>query len=286
MKKGKVAINISGVSRYLNESYQNIKDMIIQPLEEYGYEVDLFIHTWQIIGLVDDKWGFNIDNMRFTEDDWKKSKLWYEKNKSIRNSEIKKNINGIVGGWVRRLEVENHKQAMVKMNETIVKLPKTNNKKVKRINTTSQLYSKYQAGLLQQEWETENLFTYDVVMKMRTEVYFEYPIAQNHIETAQSKLMIPHYYRNDDYKTNIWGFNDTFALGPSLQMKHYNSSYERLRNIVRSQEEFNSHKILFKDLRSVEVLEQRDFYHQVGPNPEQRYSKKQSKPLKPFNRRY
>ena len=120
MKKGKVAINISGVSRYLNESYQNIKDMIIQPLEEYGYEVDLFIHTWQIIGLVDDKWGFNIDNMRFTEDDWKKSKLWYEKNKSIRNSEIKKNINGIVGGWVRRLEVENHKQAMVKMNETIV----------------------------------------------------------------------------------------------------------------------------------------------------------------------
>jgi len=55
---------------------------------------------------------------------------------------------------------------------------------------------------------------------------------------------------------------------------------------VSSQKDFNSHKILFKDLRSAEVLEQRDFYHQVGPGPVQKYSKKQSKTRKELNRRY
>lgn len=288
--KPRIAINVSGVSRFLEESYRNIRDKLIKPFESYGWEVDVFVHTWQVVDLIDDKWGFNVSEKHRREDDWKDSRAWYQKNKSIRNSKMKSNIEGYVGSWLKNIVIENHSMAIFKINDKILTLPKKGPSH--KINTISQLYSKHKVGLMQQDWENENQFKYDVVMKMRTEVYFEFPILQQVLQQAQQQIVTPHYYRNNAHKdTHLYGMNDTFALGPSLQMRRYNSSYTRLKEIINNDSKlFNSHKILHRDLKLAkeerhndlywDIIESKELWHRVGQVPYQRYSKDKSKHLK------
>ena len=90
-----IAITMSGVSRYPEKSYLNLKDQIITPLQDKDCNVKVFIHTWDTKTVIDQKWG-NDDNKNNklekligAETDKKISKKNSTENNSLENSILK-----------------------------------------------------------------------------------------------------------------------------------------------------------------------------------------------------
>ena len=64
-----IAILVSGVSRNATESYNNLKETIVDPLINLNYNVKIFVHTWKTGTVIDQKWNVN-SNIDFEEDDF------------------------------------------------------------------------------------------------------------------------------------------------------------------------------------------------------------------------
>ena len=255
-KNKRIALNISGLSRYLEESYTNLKKFILQPAEKLGFEVDIFIHTWEMEGLVDDKWGYGGKSSR--EEDFKGALKWTVENKSRTKEGLISSINNIV--TPTKLVVEQHSDKVPQFNRIIKSLPKPD-KNVSPVNVLSQLYSKYQCHLFQEEYQEENNISYDYVIKYRTEIRLKRDLITNKIlKLANEKIVIRNrkskfgkFYGSDEefiiYYQVPLGVADIFAIGTPEFMKRYNTAFPRLKYIIKNRTLFNPHKLLFRDIR-------------------------------------
>jgi hypothetical protein len=254
-KTKRIVLNISGLSRFLEESYENLKEFILKPSEKLGYQVDIFIHTWEMDGLVDDKWGFGGKDGR--KKDFKGSLKWTEDNKSVTKEELISSITNIV--TPTELVVEKHSDKVPEFKRIIKSLP-TPTSNVSPINALSQLYSKYQCHLLQEDYRKDNSISYDYVIKYRTEIRLEKDlITKKLLKLADEKIVIPNrdskfgkFYGSDVQfiiKYQAGGLADVFAIGPPQLMCQYNTSYLRLKLIVKKGSDFNPHNILCRDIR-------------------------------------
>jgi hypothetical protein len=254
-KTKRIALHISGLSRFLEESYENLKEFILKPAEKLGYQVDIFIHTWEMEGLVDDKWGYGGKLGR--KEDFKGALKWTTDNKSITKEELLSSITDIV--TPTKIVIEKHSDRVPEFNRKIKSLPNPRGN-VSPINALSQLYSKYQCHLLQEKYQKDNSILYDFVIKYRTEIRLKRDLITGKIlKLASTKIVIPNrkskfgkFYGSDQqfiihYKDP--GLADIFAIGKPHLMSIYNTSYSRLKYLVKQGRDFNPHHILGRDIR-------------------------------------
>lgn len=97
-------------------------------------------------------------------------------------------------------------------------------------NMTCQFFNICECNKLKTQFENENGFTYDLVMRVRFDAFFASAFTTDQLEVASSKVLIP------------WGWNfsevspyakaDIFALSTSQNMNIYSSLFERLNSYV------------------------------------------------------
>jgi hypothetical protein len=91
-------------------------------------------------------------------------------------------------------------------------------------NTLSQFYSLYRANLLKCDYEKENGFKYDYVIRMRTDLRITRPINIDHIQPNCIAM-----YNWTELTFGFMGLSDVFAIGPSNLMDVYCDFYTKIK---------------------------------------------------------
>ena len=196
----KVALCISGQPRNVNRGIENI-------LQNIKFDFDVFVHSW---------W----DNKSHT----KTFKKILFGGRVDEVSEIVQNdwIDKIYEHFdINKILVEKQKQ---------FDIPEVfENRKLKFTHTFgvySSLYSVYQCNQLKRDFEFENKFKYDWVIRTRSDFGLSEPVNMNKFN---SDII---YAPNDN--SHRYGFNDQFAIGSSKNMDIYSNVFSNIESIIES----------------------------------------------------
>lgn len=191
----KIALCLSGQPRYLDIGYQYLYNIFLSK-----YDVDVFSHIWFDEKLTNKDIDFCIR--------YNRSHKW-EKNSDKKVLDLYK---------PKKYIFEPPKQFSTQP------FLGANFELIKPENVLSMYYSIEQANKLKKEYEEENNFKYDVVIRSRTDI-----ILQNfnlNLLNLENKI---YYYGLDQLMfENIPITNDQFALGSSEHMDTYSSLYSML----------------------------------------------------------
>lgn len=215
----KVAIYLIGQPRYFEETYPNIYKNIIKP-----NNADVFLHGW-----------FNPEE---SNKEIKHGGICYYKNRK-KGYIIKPNTDK------RLIELYKPKKYLIEPQKFL----KIKNKKMENVNCTSGLsmyYSIMIANDLVREYENENNFRYDFVVKLRYDMYCDKPLILKNFDRnvfnnphIRSKEHVPQHI--DD---RIWFSNSENMYKISrgyLEVEDYIEN-ESLRNkILKKGNKFHTH---------------------------------------------
>lgn len=101
-------------------------------------------------------------------------------------------------------------------------------------NTLSQFYSLYKSNQLKCDYENENGFKYDFVIRMRTDLRIKRPIEVS--EISPNRLAI---YNWTQLSFGYMGVSDVFAIGPSNLMDVYTDFFTKIKYYVHSDQTYN-----------------------------------------------
>tara|TARA_R110000851_G_scaffold239593_2_gene392284 strand:- start:665 stop:1441 length:777 start_codon:yes stop_codon:yes gene_type:complete len=233
-----IAITMSGVSRYPEKSYLNLKDQIITPLQDKDCNVKVFIHTWDTKTVIDQKWGNDDNKNNKYENDFKLSKEWYKKNKDLNIKDI---INNIID--IEDFLIEDNKSYTETFNKILSNLPTPN--MMSPFNLISSLYSKYKVFLLKEEYELKNNINFDIVIRHRTECKID---VKNIFEIVNyskenNTLILPNWKLWDsEIKKRIPDFT---LIGPPKLTNIIDNIYNvGLNKYIKNRKEFNPHTLI------------------------------------------
>lgn len=187
-KKIKTALCISGHLRTFEDNYQSVKSHILNKLD-----CDVFIHTWDIMGL----------SYRFTD-----ASLYAIETKRLAE---------------RIKQLYNPKKMIMEPTQAFKATPLMHARQLdhRDIPGILSMYYKIEAcNKLKMEYEKENDFKYDCVIRFRGDLYMEtdLPIYNN---TNLDYLFVPIF-------GNFGGVCDQFAYGSSAIMDTYSSLYSNV----------------------------------------------------------
>lgn len=203
----KIALCISGQPRGLHVNIQRLLDGLVKPS---GIE-DIFIHTWFDEALV-----------------------------GVPFNSAQPGQSGKVGTWayntIELLEALNPKALLYESPKRYEHLEHLENlPSVIQTQIASNVYSVYMANLLRKEYELQNDFQYDLVIKTRIDINYHRPhnIVEHLDNDWQNVLHVPSAYQhmrvNDAYPTPDEGMysslSDTFAYGSSQVIDVFSSIY-------------------------------------------------------------
>lgn len=214
----KIALCFSGQPRFLKEVSQYILRNICD-----GYDVDVFMHLWFDEDLQNKPYKYGGDggwvNQRISPDAitdaqtiYSPKKLKVEKSRIFKDSNIVTdycyNPNGSIIHWTRH------------WNES--QEPDYKNRMVN--NWLSSFYSLNQVNILKKEYEYENDFKYDFVVRCRTD------------SVVQTKIIFEQYNPSIVYYTNILNqpdgmIADYLNFGGSKQMDCFMSTFNYIDRI-------------------------------------------------------
>lgn len=186
MERIKTALCMSGHMRTYLDNYDNLKKYL---LDNESLDIDIFIYTWNIL-----------DN--------------------VLDIDIRSNYNDIK---------ELYKPKFFIMNDTINfnydKIFKSKNTDCRNVNgLISMFYAINQCNHLKSQYENENNFIYDCVIRFRPDILLEENIKIN--KDDLSKLNIPLHGDFD-------GINDQFAFSNSKNMNLYSQINNRMNKYVK-----------------------------------------------------
>mgnify|MGYP003676164788 FL=1 len=200
----KTAICISGQPRQINEAYDNIKKNLIDP-----YSPDIFIHLWlDPINMGQDlinSWGKNVGEVEYGV-----LSNVYDKYKP------------------KKIKVEN--QIPFKHVDNLPKEVKEKNENY-HFNMVSMLYSINEANNLKIQYEIENEFKYDIVVRNRFDLEL-----RSDINLLTLNLNEKIYCLKDCPYYN--GVNDQFAVGNSENMDILSSTYKDLGGFIKNYQHY------------------------------------------------
>tara|TARA_E500000331_G_C17258181_1_gene714049 strand:+ start:812 stop:1552 length:741 start_codon:yes stop_codon:yes gene_type:complete len=187
----KIAVCISGQPRNVDRGIKNIKEF-------FKFDFDVFSHTW---------WDGESDGTNFQTQSDAVNNNWM--------IEVYENLN------VVKLLVEKQKQFNVPKNfkERVIKFANPD-------MICSQLYSVHTCNKLKKNYEDENNFKYDYVIRTRYDFGVSVPI---NIEDFNRDII---YAPNDN--SHAYGFNDQFAIGSSENMDIYSNVFPNIESIIDS----------------------------------------------------
>lgn len=133
----------------------------------------------------------------------------------------------------------------------------------------SMFYSLQLANKLKQKYERENNFTYDLVMRTRTDLTVSRPIIPE--EILPNHIGVFNWTQDNVY--NQLGYSDVFALGPSNLMDVYSNAFDSILHYLYTDNDWGlpdsrlrNEYLLRRHLDINKVLVQR-FYHQDANDP-------------------
>lgn len=192
-KLPRVAVCLSGHLRTFERTHKSLKDNLIAPLN-----ADVFIHTWEMLGSENSKAGADqLSSSATTKSKISLIREFYDP-KKINIETFDKNYFMNLGNKVNildsdRMYVVNHLGYHFAM-----------------------FYSIKKANDLKSEFEIENGFKYDYVIRFRPDLYLETKINQSFFPSHKNSIVTPMIaqYHSD-------GMNDQIAIGSSENMDTY-----------------------------------------------------------------
>ncbi len=212
-KKLKVALCISGHLRTFEQNYQSVYANILS-----RFDCDVFIHTWDTLGLN----HRHLDNLVST----------------ISTHQLMDRIN----------KIYNPKKIVIETNRNfditpIIKQRSFEHRDVSGI--LSMYYKIEECNKLKSEYEKENNFKYDCVIRFRGDIFVESPLPIDN-KTNFNYLYMPVY-------GNFGGLNDQFAFGGSEIMDKYSSLYSNIENHLKNNAVMNPEKLLDFHVRALSI---------------------------------
>ena len=196
----RVALCISGQPRNINRGVQNI-------LENMKFDFEVFVHAW---------WDSTKNKSTF---------------KKVLYNGVEDEVSELVNNdWVGSLydnfdinKILIEKQVQLNVPEILEK------RKLKFTNTfgvCSGMYSIYKCNELKKEYEKENSFEYDWVIRTRADFGLSEPLNLSQFDNSIV------YAPNDN--NHNYGFNDQFAIGSSKNMNIYSDTFLYIKETIDS----------------------------------------------------
>jgi len=196
----KVALCISGQPRNINRGVQNI-------LENMKFDFEVFVHAW---------WDNNSNDDTF-------KKILYDG----RKDEVSEPMGN---DWVGNLYQHFNVNKILIEKQIKLNVPDILEKRKLRFTHTfgvcSSLYSVYKCNELKRQFEIENNFEYDWVIRTRSDFGLSEPIT---FDSFDNSLI---YAPNDN--SHNYGFNDQFAVGSSKNMNVYSDAFLYMEETIES----------------------------------------------------
>ena len=215
----RIAILLSGIPKLCNKSYDSI--------QAWFPGADIFIHVWDVdIKDVNEKTAYAHNTYKEV---WKVSDVlakFSPKKHCVENFAVKNNEWMVVKGQYEKdnILISQHSTSMLSM-----------------------FYGLYEVSKLKQQYEKENNFKYDMVVRMR----FDSDVStwENQHEGVKNTLHIP---EGRDYAKD--GINDQFCFGDSDIMNMTCDCYPNLDDIVQSTKLYNPEFCFAEHLRRCKIL--------------------------------
>lgn len=203
-KQVKTALCISGHLRTFEDNYQSVKNNILDKLD-----CDVFIHTWDIMGL----------SYRFTD-----ASLY-----AVETRRLAERIKNLY----------NPKKFVMEQTKTFIATPLMHARQLDHRDIPgilSMFYKIEACNQLKIDYENENNFKYDCVIRFRGDLYMEtgLPIDST---TNLNHLFIPVF-------GNFGGVCDQFAYGSSSIMDTYASLYSNITKYMQAGAPMNPERLL------------------------------------------
>lgn len=250
----KIAVCVSGGLRQYKFCIPYLNKYIIEDLQNKGHEVDVFIHVWKFktkpINLIHNlKW---LEDTEIFDDNeiinlYKPKKYVIETFTDERMEEIIKEQNG-------HFVIENAiKFANMDSNDR-----KKGIDVRRQVNMYGMYYKIYACNELKKEYEKENGFTYDVVMRTRPDLIYQKPFDfYNNTffeELINKKLLV--------YMTCRSGICDHFFIGKSDVMDQMTQLFLKLTDIFKKRKSITSENVLKMHTNGMATKE----YNKCGKN--------------------
>ena len=225
----KIALCISGQPRNPSRGIPNI-------LKYLNFEFDVFYHAW---------WDNNSSKNYFTKS-----------NAAKINDIVSEPVKNIWISWM--YQYFDIKKLFLGTQINFIVPPILETRKTtyaNAFNICSSLYSIHKCNELKKEYEDQNNFKYDLVIRTRLDFGFSEII--NIKDFNQNIIYVP-----NDYGIDRYGFNDQFAIGSSFNMDIYSDAYNNIEYILNSGYEKNMghEQIIQKHLENNNIkFELRDF---------------------------
>ncbi len=222
----RIALQLFGHLRTWDKTYKNLFKYVIEPNKAKGYEIDIFIHTW--------------DELEHTE-----PRSWYNKDKKISGKKLTQ----------KQISIIKKKYAPKKMLIESQLLPTQgyNDKRGKNIAHTF-----YQCNKLREEYEKENSINYDLVIVTRPDIKFLFPLQLDRVfedftvEELKNTVLysdIPNLVHNVNYNINNRQFIvgcDLFLIGGCEVISTIAEKwYLEKRYLIEERPEWNIAQIIF-----------------------------------------
>lgn len=203
-KKLKTALCISGHLRTFEDNFESVKINILDRMD-----CDVFIHTWDIMGMAYrpcDSGLYSIETQRLAH----KIQRLYNPKKLVIEPTKNFNITPLM-----RARLLDHRDIS---------------------GILSMFYKIEACNALKKEYEKENDFTYDCVIRFRGDLFMDTPMPVDH-NTNLGHLFIPMY-------GNFAGICDQFAYGSSPIMDTYSGLYSNIQQYLEVGAPMHPEKIL------------------------------------------
>lgn len=214
LKDLRVALCISGHLRTFEQNFISVREHILN-----RFNCDVFIHTWDTLGMPYRQLDSRVHN--------------------IKTDHMVETINRIYAP--KKLIIEPTKRFLVSnlMHKAMIDyrdIP----------GILSMFYKIEVCNNIKSEYERENNFLYDIVIRFRGDLCMMAPLPINQ-DTNLNRLFIPQY-------GNFSGLCDQFAFGSSQVMDIYSSLYSNLEKHLETGAKLNPEKILLYHVEANHLL--------------------------------
>lgn len=222
----KVALCLSGQPRAFDGCFQQMKEYVIDPLD-----CDVFFHFWESPSEeLGNTWKPKINS------DWPSMT-------GARLNHVKRQLQpkAFMVEPQKIFASDDYRNDMEGCGKLQYSVP----------NILSMYYSIWQANLLRVRYEVANGFTYDKVIRARTDLMFREPIPQPLLNDPD--IVIPSRYDNvdrsivDEVEHGL--FNDQCAIGNSTQMSQYADTFLLLNDLFHEGHDMHPETMLHASLK-------------------------------------
>ena len=210
----KIVLCFSGQPRTVKESYEA---SIYKNLIKVNNITDIFAHIW---------WRKEWDECK----SWNRGDGWSQGFNLHTINNIKTLYNPL------KMEVEDDTDYHDFIKENFINNPNyISREKTNIINWYPKYFSIYESNRLKNEYEKEQNFEYDMIIRLRFDTFLKFPVYIKDLDIV--KLHVPTYASNPHKGDELWtadcGVADTFAIGNKKNMDIYCNLVNCLHDLAK-----------------------------------------------------